>query len=448
MVSAKNILILLTASLVTLVLRCGGSHQHKHRRDSARDTLIVNNYSQQVHLPEPYATKSATNPSDAIGWPANATPKAPEGFTVTRYASDLKNPRWIYVTPNGDVLIAEAQHSPSLAKDLLDKVTGKNKSIEDNASRITLLRDNNKDGTPDLQAIFLSGLNYPFGMLVLGGYFYVANTDALWRYPYTAGQTSISGKGEKILDLPGEGRHWTRNIIASPDGSKIYIAVGSSSNVAENGIDKEVHRANILEINPDGSGLRVFASGLRNPVGMDWSPVTHQLWTAVNERDELGDGLVPDYITSVRDGGFYGWPYSYFGQHKDPRIKPEDQRSDLVRSAIVPDYAVGSHTASLGFAFYKGTSFPAAYRNGAFVGQHGSWNSANPTGYKVIFVPFADGRPSGDPQDFLTGFMANTDKNQVYGRPVGVAVLPDGSLLVADDTGNTIWRIAYTGKAY
>jgi glucose/arabinose dehydrogenase len=348
-------------------------------------------------------------------------PVAPEGFTVTKFADKLDNPRWTYIAPNGDVLVAEANKKKS-------------------ADRITLLRDVNKDGTPEMREIFLEKLNKPFGMLILKDHFYVANTNGLYRYPYKTGETKITGKGEKIFDLPAGGynNHWTRNLLANADGSKIYISVGSASNVADHGMDEEKRRANILEINPDGTGERVFASGLRNPVGMDWAPTTNELWTAVNERDKLGDDLVPDYITSVKEGGFYGWPYAYFGRNEDPRRKGE--RPDLVAKTIVPDVPVGSHTSSLGLAFYNKTEFPAKYRQGAFIGQHGSWNRSELSGYKVLFVPFKNGKPAGKPEDFLTGFIAN-DK-QVYGRPVDVTVMDDGSLLVNDDSGNTIWRVS------
>jgi glucose/arabinose dehydrogenase len=308
------------------------------------------------------------------------------------------------------------------------------------------MRDENKDGIYEVREEFLSQLNRPFGMLIMGNYFYVANTDALLRYPYTVGEKVIKSKGEKILDLPAGGynNHWTRNIIASADGKKILISVGSGSNVGENGMDKEERRANILEVDPNGKGERIFATGLRNPVGMDFEPTTHTLWTAVNERDELGDDLVPDYITSVKEGGFYGWPYSYFGQHEDPRLK--GQRPDLVKKAIVPDIPVGSHTASLGLAFYKAKAFPEKYRNGVFVAQHGSWNRSVLSGYKVLFVPFKNGKASGIPEDFLTGFIADPAKSKVYGRPVCVVVLPDGSLLVSDDASNTLWQISYSKK--
>lgn len=282
----------------------------------------------------------------------------------------------------------------------------------------------------------------PFGMLILDNYFYIANTDGLFRFPYSAGDLKLRGNGTKILELPAGGynNHWTRNLLANADGSKIYVSVGSASNNAEHGMEVEKRRANILEINPDGTGEQIYASGLRNPVGMDWNPANNELWTAVNERDDLGDELVPDYITSVKRGGFYGWPYSYYGQIADPRMK--GQGKELVAKAIIPDVSVGAHTASLGFAFYNQDAFPAKYRNGAFVGQHGSWNRSKLSGYKVLFVPFKNGKPSGKPEDFLTGFIANEEKAEVYGRPVAVTVMKDGSLLVNDDSGNTIWRVA------
>jgi glucose/arabinose dehydrogenase len=277
-------------------------------------------------------------------------------------------------------------------------------------------------------------------MLILNNYFYVANTDGLWRYPYKEGENFVSGKGEKILELPAGGynNHWTRNIIAKPDGSKIYISVGSASNVGEHGMKEEERRAAILEVNPDGSAERIFAGGLRNPVGMDWAPGTQTLWAAVNERDELGDELVPDYMSSLQEGKFYGWPYAYFGQHEDPRRKGE--RPDLVKQSVVPDVALAAHSASLGLAFYDQEKFPKKYHNGAFIAQHGSWNRSEFSGYKVVFMPFQKGKPSGKPEDFLTGFIAN-DKD-VYGRPVGITVLQDGSMLVADDASNTIWRVS------
>jgi glucose/arabinose dehydrogenase len=376
-------------------------------------------------LPPPFATAAVHNESHVIGWPAGKTPVAPAGFTVTKFADGMDNPRWIYVLPNKDILVACAG-------------TGSSANI------ILLFRGVDSQGRPMLRDTFLTDLNRPFGMLLLGNKFYQANTDGLYIYPYQTGQTKMTAKGKKILDLPAGGynNHWTRNLIANADGSKIYVTVGSGSNVAEHGIAHEVRRADILEINPDGSGERVYASGLRNPVGMGWAPGTHTLWTAVNERDNLGDDLVPDYMTSVKDGGFYGWPFSYFGQHLDPRITGKEQRPDLVKKAIVPDVPLGAHTASLGLAFYTGAAFPAHYRDGAFIGQHGSWNRSQLAGYKVAFVPFKNGKPAGKPEDFLTGFIANASKSEVYGRPVGVTVLPDGSLLVADDAAGVIWRVS------
>lgn len=397
-----------------------------------------------TNLPEPYATKSAHNFSKVIGWGTDAMPKAPEGFKVTKFGSDFKSPRWVYVLPNGDVLVAETKMEPKGTKKIISAVIGQSKSSSqsDNANRITILRDKNKDGIPEIQDIFLEGLNMPFGMVVVGSNFYVACTDAVWRYPYKEGELKITAQGEKILDLPAEGRHWTKNIITNKKGNKLYISIGSSSNVAEDGIDKEARRAQIIEVDLDGKNERIYASGLRNPVGMDWQEGTGMLWTAVNERDELGDDLVPDYMTSVKDGGFYGWPYSYYGNHLDPRIKEKEQRPDLVSKAIVPDVELGPHTASLGFMFYDKNTFPSKYTNGAFVGQHGSWNRSTPTGYKVLFVPF-NGSKAGKPEDFLTGFMADQEKNEVYGRPVGVAEMNDGSVLVADDAGNSVWRVSY-----
>lgn len=376
-------------------------------------------------LPPPFATPSVRKNSRTIGWPEGRTPIAPAGFRVTRFAEGLKNPRWIYVADNGDVFVSEAS-------------TGGR-----SANRITIFRDSNKDGVPDSQHVFMEGLNKPFGMLIINDRFYVANTDGVLQFNYKPGIESLdAGAGKKIVELPAGGynNHWTRNLITNKDKSKIYISVGSGSNVAEHGIEHEARRANILEVNPDGSGERIYASGLRNPVGMDWAPGTNVLWTAVNERDGLGDDLVPDYMTSVKENAFYGWPYAYFGPNEDPRRKGE--RPDLVSKTIAPDVPLGSHTASLGLAFYTGNAFPSKYHNGAFVGQHGSWNRSAFSGYKVVFVPFANGKPSGKPEDFLTGFIANEEDNQVYGRPVCVAMLADGSMLVSDDTAGIIWRIA------
>jgi glucose/arabinose dehydrogenase len=411
-----------------------------------KETTVAGN-SPNDALPAPYETKSVMNFSHVVGWSNGQTPKAPVGFSVVKYAEGFENPRWMYVTSNGDVLVAEANtHHPFVEKvGAVFVGANKSNSMQKSADRITLLRDADKDGTPEVRETFLEKLNQPFGMLVLGEWFYVANTDGLWRYPYKAGQTRITEKGKKITDLPAgkHNRHWTRNIISNKDGSKIYIAVGSGSNVGENGMEAELLKAAVLEINPDGSDLKVYAGGLRNPVGMDWAPGTNVLWTVVNERDELGDDLVPDYLTHVEEGGFYGWPYVYIGQHVDPRI-PE--QPEITKNTIVPDVLLGPHTASLGLVFYKGSSFPKKYHNGAFIVQHGSWNRSTLSGYKVIFVPFNNGKPSGNPEDFLTGFMADLEKDKVHGRPVGAAVMPDGAMLITDDVTNIIWRVSATSK--
>ncbi len=413
-------------------------------------SISIPGYSQKDTLPAPNATKSVSNFSKVIGWEDGKMPVAPKGFIVSQYAVGFKNPRWMYVAPNGDVLVAESNSNFTLVEKAGAIIKGVNKAddLAHSADRITLLRDNNNDGIPDQKDTLLTaenGLNQPFGMLLIGNWLYVANTDAVLRFAYKKGQTKITGTGEKLVDLPaGKGfknnRHWTRNIISNANNTKIYIAVGSASNIAEGGIEKERLRANILEMNPDGSGLRIYASGLRNPVGMGWVPGTSTLYTAVNERDELGDDLVPDYLTSVKKGAFYGWPYSYYGKHIDSRVP--DQKPELVKKSIVPDVDLGSHTASLGLAFYTKKTFPLQYQGGAFIAQHGSWNRSVLSGYQVVYVPFKNGKPSGRPQQFLTGFVADLAANKVYGRPVGVVVLPDGSLLVTDDASNTIWRVA------
>jgi glucose/arabinose dehydrogenase len=430
------------AALAALILAV--ACQQKTKREGHAAT--VSTLTQTVDLPAP--TESKNKFSEVVGWPPGQTPVAPAGFTVTEFAADLQNPRWACVLPNGDVLVAEAQTERKGLKKIEAKLSGRAKSGAEgkSANRITLLRDANGDGQPEVREVFLTGLNQPFGMLLLGNTFYVANTDGILTFPYQPGQTRLTGAGRKILDLPAGGynNHWTRNLLASADGSKIYVSVGSGSNVGENGVEHEVRRACILEINPDGSGERIYASGLRNPVGMAWAPGTGTLWTTVNERDGLGDDLVPDYITSVKEGAFYGWPYAYFGPHEDPRRKGE--KPDLVQKTIPPDVPLGSHTASLGLAFYTGDAFPETHRQGAFVGQHGSWNRSQFSGYKVVFVPFAGGKPAGKPQDFLTGFVANAEAGQVYGRPVGVLNLPDGSLLVTDDAGGKLWRVRATGS--
>jgi glucose/arabinose dehydrogenase len=398
-------------------------------------------------LPEPNETMVPTvNIAPAIGWPEGGKPVAAEGLSVNAFATGLDHPRWIYVLPNGDVLVAETNAPPREEEDggfmgwVQGMFMGRAGAAVPSANRITLLRDSDGDGIADTRTEFLKDLNSPFGMALIGGDFYVANTDAILRFPYEDGETAITASGAKIADLPAGQRnhHWTKNLIASPDGKLLYATVGSNSNAAENGINREYQRACILEVDLATRKTRIFASGLRNPNGMAWQKDTGALWTVVNERDELGSDLVPDYMTSVKDGGFYGWPYSYYGQHVDTRVEP--QKPDLVAKAIVPDYALGNHTASLGLAFSEGTLLPENLRDGAFIGQHGSWNRDPASGYKVIFVPFKDGHPSGLPIDILTGFLS--EDGDAFGRPVGVAIDRKGALLVADDVGNAIWRVA------
>ena len=382
----------------------------------------------------------------AAGWLEGAKPSAAEGTAVAAFAQALEHPRWLYVLPNGDVLVAET-NAPPRPEDgkgikgfffkLFQKKAG---GAVPSANRITLLRDADGDGVAETRSAFLSGLNSPFGMALVGNDLYVANSDAVVKFSYRSGETQITSVGTKVVDLPAGPRnhHWTKNILASPDGRKLYAAVGSNSNAAENGIAEEAGRAAIWKVDLANGSHRVFASGLRNPVGMAWEPESRALWTAVNERDELGSDLVPDYMTAVRDGGFYGWPYSYYGRHVDMRVKP--QRPDLVAKALVPDYALGPHTASLGLAWSEGSTLPERFRSGMFVGQHGSWNRKPFSGYKVIFVPFSGGKPAGEPLDVLTGFV--NEKGEAMGRPVGVTIDKRGALLVADDVGNTIWRVA------
>lgn len=376
-------------------------------------------------------------------WPDGKTPTPAKGLRVTAFARDLKHPRWLLVLPNGDVLVAEAATEPgsswsprALVQTWVQRRSG---AIVENANRISLLRDRDGDGKADEHHVFLEGLRQPFGMALIGDNLYVANTDGVVRFPYRTGDTHITDKGTKIVDLP-VGHHWTRALLASSDGSKLYITVGSGSNIGEKGLDVEKGRATILEYDIGSGQTRILASGLRNANGMAFEPATNTLWTVVNERDEIGDEVPPDYLTSVKQGGFYGWPYSYWGKHVDIRVQP--QRPDLVATAITPDYALGAHTASLGLAYYDGQQLPAQFRGGMFIGQHGSWNRTQLSGYKVIFVPFRSGKPSGAPIDVLTGFLKDDGSGKAFGRPVGVAVDRTGALLVADDTGNTIWRIS------
>ena len=397
-------------------------------------------------LPEPEKRLIPTvHIAPAVGWPQGATPTPARGLAVHAYAAGLDHPRWLYVLPNGDVLVAEtnAPAKPDDAKGIrgfvMGKVMAKAGAAVASANRITLLRGLDANGAATSRSVFLEGLNSPFGMALIGNFLYVADTDAVLRFNYTEGATKISTPGTKVADLPAGtiNHHWTKNIIARPDGKHLYATVGSNSNIGENGIAAETERAAILDIDLASGVKRVFASGLRNANGMGWEPKTGMLWTAVNERDELGNNLVPDYMTSVRDGAFYGWPYSYFGQHVDTRVKP--QRPDLVAKAIAPDYALGSHTASLGLAFYEAGLLPQHYAGGVFIGQHGSWNRKPRSGYKVVFVPFTGGRPDGMPEEVLSGFV--NQAGEAMGRPVGVAVDRSGALLVADDVGNVIWRV-------
>ena len=385
------------------------------------------------------------NIAPAKGWPAGVTPVPGSGMRVTAFASGLNHPRWLYVLPNGDVLIAEtnAPQRPGNAKGVKGWIMGlamkRAGASVPSANRITLLRDTTGNGVADLQTIFLEGLHSPLGIALVGDQLYIANTDAVLRFTYAAGDTQITTPGQTVVALPAGAinHHWTKNLIASLDGKKLYVTVGSNSNVGESGMVVEAERAAIWEVNPQTGAHRIFASGLRNPNGLAWEPSSGVLWTVVNERDELGSDLVPDYLTSVRDGAFYGWPYSYYGQHIDERVTP--RRPDLVATAIAPDYALGPHTASLGLAWSAGTTLPASFATGMFIGQHGSWNRRPRSGYEVIFVPFKEGQPSGLPVVVLTGFVSS--HGYAFGRPVGVALDKRGALLVADDVGNVIWRV-------
>ena len=387
-----------------------------------------------------------------VGWKQGEKPTAEKGLKIQALATGLQHPRSLYVLPNGDVLVSESKAPPPPApkrpKEIVMNYIEKWVTSGGDAgpsNRITLLRDpSGSDGAAKTQSVFLDHLNSPFGVALVGDDLYVANTDAIVRYPYNTGDTKISEPGTVLTLLPGGpiDHHWTKSLVASPDGSRLYVGVGSNSNITENGMEAEHNRADILEVDRATGRFRIFASGLRNPNGLSFEPQSGALWTVVNERDELGPDLVPDYMTSVKDGGFYGWPYSYFGQHVDPRVRP--QRPDLVAQAIMPDYALSSHVAPLGLAFYTGTSLPQNYRGGAFVGEHGSWDRQILNGYKVIFVPFSNGHPSGMAQDVVTGFL-NSD-NEARGRPVGVAIDKSGALLIADDVGNTVWRVTSSNE--
>jgi glucose/arabinose dehydrogenase len=385
----------------------------------------------------------------AEGWSGNAKPQSVEGTTVTAYAGELQHPRWLYVLPNGDVLVAESEApaKPDDSKGVSGKVhklvmKRAGSGAHPSANRITLLRES-KPGSVE-KYVFLQGLNSPIGMALVGDTFYVADSDAVLSFPYRSGDTELGSAPTQLTALPAGtiNHHWTKSLLASPDGQHLYVGVGSNSNAAENGLDVERERAAVWEIDIKTGKHRLYASGLRNPVGLAWEPQSKALWVAVNERDELGDRVPPDYMTALHDGGFYGWPFSYYGQHIDDRVKP--QNPTLVASALVPDYALGAHTASLGLAWSSaGVDLPSRFRQGMFVGQHGSWNRKQLSGYKVIFVPFVDGRPAGPPIDVLTGFLDSD--NHAQGRPVGVAIDKRGALLVADDVGNVVWRVSRAG---
>lgn len=397
-------------------------------------------------LPEPVTSVIPTvNIAPAKGWPAGTAPVPAAGLGVVAFASGLDHPRWLMVLPNGDVLVAESNAPPKPAgstgvKDwIAGQVMKRAGATVPSANRITLLRDANGDGVAETRSVLLRDLRSPFGMALIGNRLYVANADAVVSYPYQTGDTVITAPATELVQLPaGVNHHWTKNLLASADGSKLYVSVGSNSNVGERGTEAEVGRAAIWEVDVKTGAHRLFGSGLRNPVGMAWDASGKTLWTVVNERDELGSDLVPDYLTSVKDGGFYGWPYSYYGQTVDVRVKPP--RPDLVATALKPDYALGPHTASLGLASSTGNALGAPFASGMFIGQHGSWNRRPHSGYKVIFVPFQGSQPSGQPVDVLAGFL--NEQGEALGRPVGVAVDTRGALLVADDVGNVIWRVS------
>ncbi len=398
----------------------------------------------EIPPPPSGAVLPTINIARAIGWPKGTTPIPAEGLEVNAFAAGLDHPRWLLVLPNGDVLVAESNGPEEAGFTgfkgwLADRVMGLAGAGVPSPNRIVLLRDSDGDGVAETRHVFLEGLTSPFGMALIGDKLYVADTDALLRFDYQEGATKIDQAPTKIADLPAAlpNLHWTKSLTASPDGSRLYVGVGANSNAGEGGLAAEKDRAQILEIDPDTGQSRGFATGLRNPVGMEFAPHSDVLWAVVNERDELGSDLVPDYLTSVKEGGFYGWPYSYWGQHLDPRVKPQDP--DMVAKAIMPDYSLGNHMAPIGLAFSQGTALPQGFQSGAFVGEHGSWNRIPLSGYKVVFVPFADGRPSGLPVDVLTGFV--NAQREAHGRPAGVAIDRSGALLVADDVGNVVWRV-------
>jgi glucose/arabinose dehydrogenase len=427
----------LAIALGVLIAVAADAQQHSADEYGPTPTLVAPTSS---FLP-------TVNFATAKGWGENGAPQGAPGTAVSALARGLKHPRWLYVLPNGDVLVAEsdAPDRPDDSKGIMGAIAQfvmkrAGSGAKPSANQITLLRDLKGDGTAIERHVFLQGLNSPIGMALAGGSFYVADSDALLRFAYSTGDTEIRIPPVLVTALPAGSinHHWTKSLIASPDGHKLYVGVGSNSNIAENGLDAEAERAAVWEINLDTGEHRIYSSGLRNPVGLAWQPQTGVLWAAVNERDELGDHLPPDYMTGLRAGGFYGWPFSYYGQHVDTRVKPPNP--DLVAKAIAPDYALGAHTASLGLCWSGGSTLPQPFQYGMFVGQHGSWNRKLHSGYKVVFVPFTDGKPSGAPIDVLTGFLSA--KDEAFGRPVGVAIDVHGALLVADDVGDAVWRVS------
>jgi glucose/arabinose dehydrogenase len=431
---------LLLGAFAFVSCSCGERARLLAREDTGPQPMLVE--------PKPRGLLPTVDIAPAEGWAAGETPMAAEGLHVTRFADGLQHPRWLYVLPNGDVLVAES-NAPAgksgfggLRGKVMGAVMKRAGAAVPSADRISLLRDADGDGVAETRTVFLQGLHSPFGMALVDGTLYVANADAIVAVPYRDGDQRIDATPRQLVALPGKGdqlnHHWTKSLLASRDGRRLYVGVGSNSNIGENGMAAEADRAAIHEVDIATGGSRVFASGLRNPVGLDWRPGTDELWTVVNERDELGSDLVPDYLTRVREGAFYGWPWSYFGQHVDARVQP--QRPDLLSKAVVPDYALGAHVAPLGLAFYNGEALPAKYHGGAFVGLHGSWNRKPLNGYKLVFVPFADGRPLAPMLDVLTGFL--DAEGNARGRPVGVAVDARGGVLVADDVGNAVWRVA------
>ena len=409
-------------------------------------------YGPDPQLPAPSrALLPGVNVSKVIGWSPGETPTVPQGFKIEAIATGLSNPRNVLALPNGDLLVVESQKNGKEPierpkRKIMDWVEAKAHGGSGNgpSNRILLLRDTNGDGKPDAQSVLIDKLNAPFGIALVGDQLYNADTDAILRYPYKVGDTKVGGDATKVCDLPAGAinHHWTKSLAASADGSKLYVGVGSNSNILERGTSAEMNRADILEVDPRTGAFSVFAHGLRNPNGLTFYPGSDVLWTVVNERDELGPDLVPDYMTSVKRGAFYGWPYSYWGQNVDERVRP--QRPDLVKAAIKPDYALSSHVAPLGLAFYTGSSFPAQFKGGAFIGEHGSWNRPERNGYKVVFIKFENGKPVGQPMDFVTDFLKGPNAR---GRPVGVAIDKTGALIVADDVGNTVWRVTARGAS-